>query len=71
MCAQIFHMVNIDMPAGVGAPSLDTTTFESAVCNVELKLIVIRLFLWYSWIQIKYVFFCVLAHINEYNLSVV
>ena len=27
MCAQIFHMVNIDVPAGVGAPPLDTTSF--------------------------------------------
>ena len=34
-------MVNIDMPAGVGAPSLDTTSSESAVCNANLKLIVI------------------------------
>ena len=25
MCVQIFHMVNIDVPAGVGAPPLDTT----------------------------------------------
>ena len=24
MCVQIFHMVNIDVPAGVGAPPLDT-----------------------------------------------
>ena len=24
MCVQIFHMVNIDVPAGVGGPSLDT-----------------------------------------------
>ena len=31
----------VNMPAGVGAPTLDTTTSESAVCNVELKLIVI------------------------------
>ena len=27
MCVQIFHMVNIDVPAGVGAPPLDTTQF--------------------------------------------
>ena len=24
MCVQIFHMVNIDVPAGDGAPPLDT-----------------------------------------------
>ena len=24
MCVQSFHMMNIDVPAGVGAPSLDT-----------------------------------------------
>jgi len=24
MCVQIFHMVNIDVPAGVGAPPLET-----------------------------------------------
>ena len=24
MCVQSFHMVNIDVPAGVGAPPLDT-----------------------------------------------
>ena len=24
MCVQIFHMVNIDVPAGVGAPPLNT-----------------------------------------------
>ena len=26
MCVQSFHMVNIDVPAGVGAPPLDTTS---------------------------------------------
>ena len=25
MCAQFFHMVSIDVPAGVGAPPLNTT----------------------------------------------
>ena len=25
MCVQSFHMVNIDVPAGVGAPPLNTT----------------------------------------------
>ena len=28
MCVQSFHMVNIDVPAGVGAPPLDTHTRE-------------------------------------------
>ena len=26
MCVQIFHMVNIDVPASVGAPPLNTAT---------------------------------------------
>ena len=26
MCAQFFHMVSIDVPAGVGAPPLNATT---------------------------------------------
>ena len=26
MCVQFFHMVSIDEPAGVGAPSLNTTS---------------------------------------------
>ena len=30
MCAQIFHMVNTDVPAGVGAPPLDTTPEATA-----------------------------------------
>ena len=25
MCVQFFHMVSIDVPAGVGAPQLNTT----------------------------------------------
>jgi len=29
MCVQIFHMVSIDVPAGVGAPPLDTTILSS------------------------------------------
>jgi len=28
MCVQIFHMVNIDVPAGVGAPPLDTQLMQ-------------------------------------------
>ena len=27
MCVQIYHMVNIDVPAGVGAPPLDTSSY--------------------------------------------
>ena len=34
MCVQIFHMVNIDVPAGVGAPPLDTTTY----CDMQYHL---------------------------------
>ena len=30
MCVQSFHMMNIDVPAGVGAPSLDT---QPLTCN--------------------------------------
>ena len=28
MCVEIFHMVNIDVPAGVGAPPLDTQLMQ-------------------------------------------
>ena len=36
MCVQFFHMVSIDVPAGVGAPQLDTTS------------VVLHMFLWYE-----------------------
>ena len=31
MCVQLFHMVSIDVPAGVGAPPLNTTAVTTAV----------------------------------------
>ena len=34
VCVQIFHMVNIDVPAGVGAPPLDTTSEHAGTDKV-------------------------------------
>ena len=34
MCAQFFHMVSIDVPAGVGAPPLNTTSNHQVPINV-------------------------------------
>ena len=61
-------MVNIDMPAGVGAPPLDTSS-ESAVCNVELKLIVIS-GCFCVIPEYKSNMFVHFDHIHEYNSSI-
>ena len=38
MCVQSFHMVNIDVPAGVGAPPLDTTSdWKPSAMNVQVS----------------------------------
>ena len=34
MCVQIFHMVNINVPAGVCAPPLDTTSEHAGTDKV-------------------------------------
>ena len=34
MCVQFFHMVNIDVPAGVGAPPLNTTSEHAGTDKV-------------------------------------
>ena len=31
MCVQIFHMVNVDVPAGVGAPPLDPHPLKTGI----------------------------------------
>ena len=33
MCVQFFHMVNINVPAGVGAPPLNTAHEQALVCT--------------------------------------
>ena len=33
MCAQIFNIMNIDVPAGVGAPPLDTQQARFVACH--------------------------------------
>ena len=38
MCIQIFHMVNIDVPAGVGAPPLNTQLQNIEVNNFGLSI---------------------------------
>jgi len=38
MCVQIFHMVNIDVPAGVGAPLLDTQLLNMQVRTKPVSL---------------------------------
>ena len=38
MCVQSFHMVNNDVPAGIGAPQLDTQTLSDMLktgCSYE------------------------------------
>ena len=34
MCVQFFHMVSIDVPAGVGAPPLNTTSEHASTDKV-------------------------------------
>ena len=41
-CVQFFHMVSIDVPAGVGAPPLNTTSHLTSTCStkaVEVALV--------------------------------
>jgi len=36
MCVQNFHMVNIDVPAGAGAPPLDTQLQMQQTCTYRI-----------------------------------
>ena len=59
--------MNIDVPAGVGAPSLDTTTSESAVCKCGTKVDCDQA-VFVVFLNTNQIF--ILLYINEYNLSV-
>jgi len=48
MCVQIFHLVNIDVPADVGAPPLDTQlpVMSMWLCPHTIKVSLPPLYLW-------------------------